>query len=385
MKRTTLGARRSRHRRPPLACRRRRRPRTSRPCSSRSTISDFGKQDYSAVYDIVSEKPGENPSTTQVKIFRRDDHDQIVILLQKPEKQKGQGYLKIDDNVWFYDPESGNYSHSTMKENINGSQAKNSDFKKYTFADDFDIVKTEEGRLGVFDTWILTLQAKNDEVSYQKIRLTVRKDKPLPLKEEDFSVSDRPCGRSIPSRRYIQVGGQARARQAKDRRRDKQGHAERDSRSRTSTSASWTTSTSRRPSWKARDRSPTHECDSHFPRISGLLLSAHALALNRRLPASLPRRPPSRRPSKAADRPRARLFLVRRGHVRQPETVTQTDNVSKEAQGQSNFLKYDQVKVGGSVHEQGRPHFGLGIALGRQRTLTCLRRATTSRPISRET
>jgi hypothetical protein len=31
-----------------------------------------------------------------------------------------------------------------------------------------------------------------------------------------------------------------------------------------------------------------------------------------------------------------------------PETVTRTDNVSKEAQGQSDFLKYDQVKVGGS-------------------------------------
>ena len=31
-----------------------------------------------------------------------------------------------------------------------------------------------------------------------------------------------------------------------------------------------------------------------------------------------------------------------------PETVTQSNNVSKEAQGQSEFLKYDQVKVGGS-------------------------------------
>ena len=168
-------------------------------------LQTFSKQDYSAVYDIVSEKPGEDPSTTQVKIFRRDDHDQIVILIREPEKQKGQGYLKIDDNVWFYDPESGNYSHSTMKENINGSQAKNSDFKKYTFADDFDILKTDEGRLGVFDTWILTLQAKNDEVSYQKIRLTVRKDKPLPLKEEDFSVSDRPMRTIYYLPTYVQV------------------------------------------------------------------------------------------------------------------------------------------------------------------------------------
>jgi outer membrane lipoprotein-sorting protein len=154
-------------------------------------LSDFGKQDYTAVYGIVTEKPGDNPTTMQIKIFRRDAHDQIVILFQKPEKQKGQGYLKIDDNVWFYDPESGAYSHSTMKENISNTKAKNSDFKKYTYAEDFDVVKAESGRLGIFDTWVLTLQAKNNEVSYEKIRLTIRKDKPIPLMEEDYSVSNR--------------------------------------------------------------------------------------------------------------------------------------------------------------------------------------------------
>jgi outer membrane lipoprotein-sorting protein len=169
-------------------------------------LSDFGKKDYSAVYDIVSQKPGENPSTTQIKIFRRDDHDQIVILIQKPDAQRGQGYLKIDDNVWFYDPESGNYSHSTMKENINGSEAKNSDFKKYSFAKDYDIVKTEEGKLGAFETWVLTLKSNNVEVSYQNIRLTVRKDKPLPLKEEDFSVNDKPMRTTYYLPTYVQAG-----------------------------------------------------------------------------------------------------------------------------------------------------------------------------------
>jgi len=170
------------------------------------SMQDFGKQDFSAVYNIVSEKPNENPSTTQIKIFRRDLQDQIVILIQKPEKQKGQGYLKIDDNVWFYDPEQGNFSHSTMKENINNSDAKSSDFKKYTFAEDFDITKTEEGKLGSYEVWILTLKAKNNEVSYQKIRLTVRKDRPVPLKEEDFSVSDRLMRTTLFLPTYIQAG-----------------------------------------------------------------------------------------------------------------------------------------------------------------------------------
>jgi outer membrane lipoprotein-sorting protein len=169
-------------------------------------LSDFGKRDFSAVYDIVSEKPNEKPATTQVQIYRRDEHDQVVILIQKPEANKGQGYLKIDDNVWFYDPESGNYSHSTMKENINGTDAKNSDFKKYSFAEDYDIVSTAEGKLGAFETWIITLKAKTNEVSYQKVRLTVRKDKPLPLKEEAFSVSDRPMRTTYYLPTYVQAG-----------------------------------------------------------------------------------------------------------------------------------------------------------------------------------
>lgn len=170
-------------------------------------MADFGKQDYSAVYSIVSEKPGENPSTTQIKIFRRDQNDQIVILIQKPEKQKGQGYLKIDDNVWFFDPESGNYSHSTMKENINNTEAKNSDFKRYTFSEDYELEKAERTKLGVFEAWSLSLKARNNEVSYQKIRLTVRADKPIPLKEEDYSVSDRLMRTTLYLPTYVQAAG----------------------------------------------------------------------------------------------------------------------------------------------------------------------------------
>lgn len=170
-------------------------------------MGSFGNQDYSATYDIVTEKPGENPSTVQVKLFRRDLHDQFVILIQKPEKQKGQGYLKIDDNVWFYDPESGNFSHSTMKENIQNSEAKNSDLKKYTFSEDYEITKTGEAKIGAYEVWVLDLKAKTNEVSYQHIRLSIRKDKSVPLKEEDFSVSERLMRTVYYLPNYINAGG----------------------------------------------------------------------------------------------------------------------------------------------------------------------------------
>ena len=154
-------------------------------------MGNYGSKDYSATYSIVTSKPGENPSSSEIQIFRRDDRDQIVILINKPDKQKGQGYLKIDDNVYFYDPDSGNFSHSTMKENLQNSEAKNSDFKRYTFAEDYDIVSTASAKIGSYEAWVLDLKAKNNEVSYQRVRISVRKDRPIPLKEEDFSVSDR--------------------------------------------------------------------------------------------------------------------------------------------------------------------------------------------------
>ncbi len=170
-------------------------------------MGDFGKQDFSAVYSIVTEKPGENPSTTEIQIYRRDVQNQFVILINKPEKQKGQGYLKIDDNVWFFDPESGNFSHSTIKENIQNSQAKNSDFKKHTFSEDYEISSTAAGKLGAFETWILDLKARTNEVSYQHVRLTIRKDKSVPLKEEDYSVSEKLMRTVLYLPTYVEAAG----------------------------------------------------------------------------------------------------------------------------------------------------------------------------------
>src|SRR5512137_1694150 len=84
-------------------------------------IEDFKGMDFSGVFTIASEKPGEKQSVSQIRMFRRDDKKQFLILIQLPEASKGQGYLKEDDNVWFYDPTSRKFSHSSVKENLQDS------------------------------------------------------------------------------------------------------------------------------------------------------------------------------------------------------------------------------------------------------------------------
>jgi len=155
------------------------------------TLGNFPGKDYSALFTIVSEKPGEKQSVSQVRVFRRDDRDQFTILVMLPEVNKGQGYLREDDNVWFYDPTSRKFSHSSIKENLQNSEAKNADFTASSLKDDYSIQSIAEGKLGQYPVWILELKAKNNEVPYELLKLHIRKDRTMLLKEEAYSVNGR--------------------------------------------------------------------------------------------------------------------------------------------------------------------------------------------------
>lgn len=168
-------------------------------------LGNFEGTDFSAVYTIVSEKPGEEKSVTQARLFRRDTDDQFVLIILQPQVQRGQGYLRVDENVWFYDPESRKFEKSTLRDNVQDSDAQNSDFNRNSLAEDYDVVSAGEATLGKYEVYVLDLEAVNDDVSYEKMRIWVRKDIAIILKEENYSVSDR-LMRTVVYPRYTKVG-----------------------------------------------------------------------------------------------------------------------------------------------------------------------------------
>jgi outer membrane lipoprotein-sorting protein len=169
-------------------------------------LSDFSGKDFSAVFTIVTQKPGEKDSVTQARIFRRDTKKQFLILILLPEVNKGQGYLREEDNVWFYDPTSRKFSHSSVKENLQNTKAKNSDFTLSSFAEDYEVTSMTEGTLGKFPVWILDMKAKTNEVSYERVVLYIRKDRTMLLKREDYSVNGR-LMRTTAYPKYVELDG----------------------------------------------------------------------------------------------------------------------------------------------------------------------------------
>lgn len=147
--------------------------------------------DFSAVMTLVAEDPEEGIDRRKVRMFRRDRDGAYVLLILEPQVNRGQGYLQIDDALWFYDPESRSFSHTSQSESFQGSDARNSDFESSTLAEDYEITSAAVGRLGAYEVYVLDLEATNNEVTYPSVKLWVTQEEHLVLKSEDYSVTGR--------------------------------------------------------------------------------------------------------------------------------------------------------------------------------------------------
>ena len=166
----------------------------------------FADQDFAAVMTMISEDPEDGVERVVVQQFRRDADDAFLILIRDPAVQRGQGYLRQGDNLWFYDPESRKFSHTSLKEAFQGTDARNSDFGDVSFAADYEVRTIEEGTLGRYAVYVLDLQATSDEVTYPFLKAWVTQEGSLVLKTEDYSLTER-LMRTSYYPRYARVGG----------------------------------------------------------------------------------------------------------------------------------------------------------------------------------
>lgn len=148
----------------------------------------FGDSDIAAEYSIVKRDPGGATSANVATIFRRDRENKFLILILEPVIDKGKGYLKIDDNLWLYDPIGKSFTFTSAKERLQGSSARISDFTRSNYSLDYKAVSSYAEKLGVWDCTVMDLEATNDTVSFPKMKIWVSEDN-LIRKMEDYSLS----------------------------------------------------------------------------------------------------------------------------------------------------------------------------------------------------
>jgi len=152
------------------------------------TQASYLGTDFSAEYTVVQKKAGQGESSTTLAVYRRDQDDKYVLVLMKPEADKGKGVLRIGNSLWKYFPESRRFEVTSAKDQFQNSNVRFSDFNASTLAKDYKVNQSSAEKLGKLDTTVLSLEALNDQVTFPLVKLWVTADN-LVRKRADYSLS----------------------------------------------------------------------------------------------------------------------------------------------------------------------------------------------------
>ena len=166
----------------------------------------FPDTDFSAMYSFVQETPGQEPTSKQAMVFRRDSENTYLIVMVQPDEDRGKGYLKSGNNLWYYDPVSRRFTFTSAKDRFQNMNARNSDFTRSNLAGDYRVVGSERAKLGIYDCWILDLVATSDDITFPKMKIWISDDG-LVRKTQDFSYSGQHL-RTVAFPQYQQIGDQ---------------------------------------------------------------------------------------------------------------------------------------------------------------------------------
>jgi outer membrane lipoprotein-sorting protein len=148
--------------------------------------------DYTSLSYVKETERKLEPKVFQAVVYRRDADDKFMILFTKPKEEAGKGYLKIDKNLWMYDPSTGKWERKTERERIGGTNSRRGDFDESRLAEEYDAAYEGEDTLGSYKAHKIKLTAKPGiEVAYPVLRLWIdQKDKNI-LKREESSLSGK--------------------------------------------------------------------------------------------------------------------------------------------------------------------------------------------------
>jgi outer membrane lipoprotein-sorting protein len=112
-----------------------------------------------------------------------------------PPREAGTKMLKLEDALWIYSPSTDRtiqISGHMLRQSVMGSDLSYEDMMDdATYKDNYDAVVIGEENLRDTDCWIVELNAKTSDVSYQIRKVWVNKDKYVPLREELYAKSGK--------------------------------------------------------------------------------------------------------------------------------------------------------------------------------------------------
>lgn len=148
--------------------------------------------DYKALIYLESKQKDKDDLVYQLVAYRRDDDDKLMMLFLKPKTEAGKGYLRIDKNLFMYDPATGKWDRRTERERIAGTDSNRADYDESRLAEEFVPTYVGEEKLGKYAVHHIALQAKPDaDVAFPVMHIWVDQATGNMLKAQESAASGK--------------------------------------------------------------------------------------------------------------------------------------------------------------------------------------------------
>ncbi len=148
--------------------------------------------DYRSIAFMVQKEKDKIDVAYEIEVLRRSLDQKFIIMFLQPKTSEGQGYLRVDQNLWFYDPSVGRWERRTERERIGGTNSRRSDFDESRLAQEYDPTWVGEGKLGRYETEELELHGKSGiDLAFPVVKIWIDKDTKNVLKRQEFALSGR--------------------------------------------------------------------------------------------------------------------------------------------------------------------------------------------------
>ena len=142
--------------------------------------------------------PDQGVRVSEAVYYQRNRDDSFLVVMVEPNHEKGNGYLRVDNNMWMYRRNTRTFQIMHRGQTISGTNVTAGDMEKKKFTDLYEPALDENGKeifseetLGKakIPVYRFEVRGKVKDVEYPKVVYWVRQDNFLVLKDESYSLS----------------------------------------------------------------------------------------------------------------------------------------------------------------------------------------------------
>lgn len=148
--------------------------------------------DYASTVFIDQKEKDGTAKAFEARVYRRDADDKWMILFTKPKAEAGKGYLRLEKNLFLYEPALGKWERQTERASIAGTNSRRDDFDESRLSEEYTAQFVADETLGKFKVHRVKLTAKPKvEVANPIVELWIDQDTKNILKRQESALSGK--------------------------------------------------------------------------------------------------------------------------------------------------------------------------------------------------